>query len=673
MEQLQLTLKPTDDIDIGSYFKINLEDENGREISLRSEFVKQRTQNNQIEVGGNLDQTMDNMARALALDYQGLFDIEEANVSNIILRSRPPMRFVDAISFNPVRGTPILDFTPIYFPVNNIRIESVEYSPASSAKCSKCVVRVEFSRNADAYCLGSSCFPISEDFAEFEVFRGSNHIFRVMYGTYMDEETLSVPQSLQSLSNSIYVNVVNAPSGSTAQVISTDNNLQLQYSLNNEDWQDENYFSGLIEGEYTVYIRDYLGCEITKTFTATPNVNAPSNRTSAYHLVSKSNSIRYAKRDNFNFVHKTDENTLSCESDVLMPYKQIQLFKSEDIIATQFQSNYDNNEAYVLVDDQEEQIPVLRKTNNMGLKDRRSALKYNLENGKTGIYFITGDVLNYDTGVVIDQYELNGYLPEWGKQGNYISVDGAWFQIEKIIFDSLKNADVIVINNVYLGIETNTVVGCEYNRENFEVYEFSINMEDYANKKIQSKIKMYTGSQILRYEESIYVSEEIHVTENQENTVEIRYKNSKNTDILYSTGIEHLLRIPIEIVSGNDITSSDNHKSDTSTILLDSDVYEANKFKFEPQTKELWRKLLLALSHDIVYIDSVGYVKEGDFETEGPLGQTNLYSLTANMIKTGKEYQKNQLRRVMPIDVNLSELPDVVGLLPYDSNGYISR
>lgn len=47
MEQLQLTLKPTDDIDIGSYFKINLEDENGLEISLRSEFVKQRTQNNQ--------------------------------------------------------------------------------------------------------------------------------------------------------------------------------------------------------------------------------------------------------------------------------------------------------------------------------------------------------------------------------------------------------------------------------------------------------------------------------------------------------------------------------------------------------------------------------------------------------------------------------------------------
>src|SRR5690606_4288548 len=264
----------------------------------------------------------------------------------------------------------------------------------------------------------STCFPINTDFVEFEVFRGSTHLFRVMRGTFMAQRTLSVPESLQSLSGSIYVNVVNAPSGSTGQVIVPNNNLQLEYSLNNQDWQEENYFSGLIEGEYTVYIRDYLGCSITKTFQATPNENEPTNRLTAYHVVSKSNSIRSAKSENFNLHHKTDENTLSCESDVILPYKQIQLFEVTDRIVTQFQSNYENNEAYILINNQEIEIPVVRRTKNIGLKERMTAIKYTLGSGKTGIYFINGNILDYDTGVIVEQYELNGYLPEWAKEGN---------------------------------------------------------------------------------------------------------------------------------------------------------------------------------------------------------------------------------------------------------------
>src|SRR5690606_15352279 len=170
--------------------------------------------------------------------------------------------------------------------------------------------------------------------------------------------------------------------------------------------------------------------------------------------------------------------------------------------------------------------------------------------GKTGIYFINGNILDYDTGVIVEKYELNGYLPEWAKEGNYISVDGAWFRIQEIIFDDLKNADVIVISNTYTGVETNTVIGCEYNRENFEVYEFGTLMSQYPNGNFRIKIKMSTGTPGLRYEEVLYLSEEINVAAKQPNTVEIRYKNSKNTDILYSTGIEHILRIPIELVSG---------------------------------------------------------------------------------------------------------------------------
>src|SRR5690606_30506212 len=240
MEQLQITLKPINDIDIDSYFIINLEDENQRPISLRSTFVKQRTRNNQIELGSTIEQTMDNALRSIELDYQTLFTAEKISSTSVLLKSKLPVKFGDFTSFNPIKKTPILDSEVIYVPINSINITSVEYLPATSSQCTKCRVRIEFNRNGDAYCLDSTCFPINTDFVEFEVFRGSTHLFRVMRGTFMAQRTLSVPESLQSLSGSIYVNVVNAPSGSTGQVIVPNNNLQLEYSLNNQDWQEEN-------------------------------------------------------------------------------------------------------------------------------------------------------------------------------------------------------------------------------------------------------------------------------------------------------------------------------------------------------------------------------------------------------------------------------------------------
>ena len=47
---------------------------------------------------------------------------------------------------------------------------------------------------------------------------------------------------------------------------------------------------------------------------------------------------------------------------------------------------------------------------------------------------------------------------------------------------------------------------------------------------------------------------------------------------------------------------------------------------------------MIALSHEKVLINGVGYVKNGGFNTEGPLGNTNIYVLTATMIKTGNVY-----------------------------------
>jgi hypothetical protein len=61
--------------------------------------------------------------------------------------------------------------------------------------------------------------------------------------------------------------------------------------------------------------------------------------------------------------------------------------------------------------------------------------------------------------------------------------------IQDIIYDDAKSADVIVIANVFSGIDTNVIVSSVYNDFNYEVYEFTIDMVNYLNQTIQVKIE----------------------------------------------------------------------------------------------------------------------------------------------------------------------------------------
>jgi len=76
---------------------------------------------------------------------------------------------------------------------------------------------------------------------------------------------------------------------------------------------------------------------------------------------------------------------------------------------------------------------------------------------------------------------------------------------------------------------------------------------------------------------------------------------------------------------------------------------------------------MIALSHEKVWINGVGYVKNGSFNTEGPLEKSNLYVLTANMLKTGNVYNSQGSGNV---DFDGSQV-EVPGLISTES-GYVS-
>ena len=516
--------------------------------------------------------------------------------------------------------------------IPEIEIQSVTFSEASNDKCN--IVKVSCQTNVLATKILSPIqnYSNTDNPFYFDWIRGtrmemdvSDDTGRVYRGVYYTPSILSASNFL--------INVNNSPNGATVLIENSNTSgLELQYSLDNVNWQSSNTFSGLEVGQFNLYVKDQLGCSFNKTFSVDEfGIQAP------YFYISKSNSIRYAQRVDFANVenYKTDENTLSCEVDVDEPYKEVQQFQSNYIAPTQFRSNFKNNIAKVIKYDLTEIIiPVEKKSNNIGIKDKRDARKYNLGNGRTGIYFLAGNVYDYDTNEKKEEYSLNGNLPEWAIVGNYIIISNAWFLIEDIIFDESKNADIIIFSQNYAGSDVSVVVGSIFNRFNYEVYEFYIDMSNY----IDERFRVSFVNSDPNFSTITHLSEEIWCKVKHEDVLEIMYRNNTNTDIFYATGITYKLWIPLTIQKGIPEEESEIHKTDTSATLLNADLYEGDQFIFEPVTKEIWRKIMIALSHEKVWLNGVEYVKNGSFSTEGPLEKSNLYVLTANMLKTGNVY-----------------------------------
>lgn len=479
----------------------------------------------------------------------------------------------------------------------------------------------------------------------------------------------SVPSLL--IPEATNIEVVNSPVGGTITIYVLHSlTITLEYSLDNVNWQSSNVFSGILDGTYTGYVRDQYGC----SFSTEDIIVGGSSSTTPYHHISKALSIRYAERitEGDCGPYRNDENSLSHEAFITeegIRYCEVQQFQSCDNITTQFKSNYGTNLAKVIKQDgTEDSLIVTQMTAFTGIKDARDAMKYNIGNGQTGIYFTSGNIYDYDSDTDTgEDHNLNGGLPEWAIIGNFLSISGAWFEIVGLIYDDSIFSEVIVINEVFTGVPTQIITKSIFNRQKYEVYEFTVPMLAYNNQNIQVQIDLQDSN----FDDKIFLSEMINVKDKQENTVEISYYNSHNTDIFYKTGIKNILRLPIAFIRGDHEDESENTKGDDGTTLISSDVYEINEFEFDPVTKGIYWKLVQALSHKFITIDKVGYVKASTIEKEGPLEESNMYVVKAKMIKTAAPYRAGVVG-IDPSIVDTGEVLEVPNLVITGNGEFIS-
>ena len=282
-------------------------------------------------------------------------------------------------------------------------------------------------------------------------------------------------------------------------------------------------------------------------------------------------------------------------------------------------------------------IPVIKKTNNIGLKESLDAVIYAYTPTKTGVYFTSGNNYDFITGVANGTHRLYGSVPVWAVVGNYIKIGVNFYLIEDVIYDDNKNSDVIIFSDVYGGTnDVSIIVGCIYNLFNYEVYQFTIDMVAYLGQIVNVQLQCTDAN----FQTKTLLSEYVSVEISHEKTLDIRYWNENNTDIYYATGLRNRIRIPFNDLYADDPNESEIHKTDTNATLLSSEMYEGCEIIFEPQTKEMHRKTKEALLHKFIFIDDVQHILNGNFEVE-KLGDTNLYELKVKMLKTGNVFNNN--------------------------------
>ena len=599
-----------------------------------------RQQPNVVTIGTPTDiigeRTAINYIQALTLDYPfiGLaFSRLENEVT--ILATNPEFQF----SVIEIVGNASIN-------LDNTTIDSFNIVDVSflSGDCDKVDVYVTTDNQAKNVTQPVTIDPVTSNPIVFEYERGITIYFET---TSVDGiqigQIIKTPSKL--FSASIEVSQNTSPQGTTVIVNVINNGLVLDYSLDGLEFFADNSFASLASGEYMVTVRDQFGCTATKTFEVFAfEVIEPD------FYISKSNSFVYAERVDFGLCsnQKNDENTLSCEENVKLPKEGIQIYQSCDgVITTQFRSSYPTINATV-IEGANTFNPIINKlTENIGRTDQRDARRLSLAGGLTGFYFTSGKIYDFATGAETGEtYLLNGGLPEWGVIGNYLRFNGAYYQIEDIIFSEEKAADMLIVKGLFSFSDVPAVVGSQYNREKYELYEFDVNLSNYQDKIFQ--VKILNQSPYAANKEVL--TEKISVKEKHEHSIVIDYKNRVNTDMNYGTGISNKIRLFLQRINGKPIQTNENLITDTATILLEGTIRESNTFEFAPVTKSMMWKAVTALSQSNVIIDGVAYVKESVIETEN-LGETNLYDISATMVKAGGSYKKDNSANEINIEI----------------------
>jgi len=470
------------------------------------------------------------------------------------------------------------------------------------------------------------------------------------YEAIIERPTGAYPYLVPKIKNEdFYVQIVQSIAGASLQVFynylpETNPLLTFEYSLDGFNWQSSPRFTGQIEGDYTIYVRDkadeLLGCRVL--LQATVNVYGSRNKVIK---ISEANSIGFIKQEDVDdcSIYRNDENSFDYQSLAEFKYCQNIPFNTCDKSTIQIKSSYNDISVRLREDGTnvtETQLVLAQKSNNMGLFKSMDCFIQKHSDTEAKIFFTSGnyyDESGLDTG---EDYILNGNLPDFAIVGqilelNINGINLGSYEIKDVIYDRETNKKVIIIDYIFYNTTGpyQAIASSLYNVLDFNVFEFTIDWSLFG-------IGLY--DLIINFEDSVfppvyYISENIEVKVKWENTVAIRYYNDNNRDIFYKTGIQNFIRVPLLHVKPYIVDEIENNITDLSANVISSTLNDGNTYIFDFIPRNFALRLAIALSCENLFINGLGYVKASSLTIDNE-DNTNLEGIKADLIKNGVNY-----------------------------------
>lgn len=405
------------------------------------------------------------------------------------------------------------------------------------------------------------------------------------------------------VSSDITTNIVNLAVGSTLTIsvkyispyVST-----YTYSLSNGNFQEQNVFSGLASGDYTVYVKDALGCVSSKKIT----IDGFTELTETVFSISEINPLIFSK---YELGKKNYLNTLSCNELRQINYKYTQGFLVSDKITTQFKTNA----KYINVFSIDENlntygIGVSKRTENIGLTAKSTCTFFDLGDDRSGIYFGVVDLLNPLNNEVIGDADFGFTLPEWAnKEGDFVTIEGVGqVKIDAIGYSEKYQSFILEFNISFSGSQ-NRKISSNYNLQPYEIYEFITTMNIQPT---NFNIVIEVGSDSDNIEQT-YISERISRVEDDEFLFDINYYTDDGGnfgDMVYQTGIKNKIRLKGYTTYLGEQTT-EGYDGDKEYYVTDNTVYRSEKFSFMRVSTAMAHKLRLIFSHSYININGIEY------------------------------------------------------------------
>jgi hypothetical protein len=272
-----------------------------------------------------------------------------------------------------------------------------------------------------------------------------------------------------------------------------------------------------------------------------------------------------------------------------------QKFQFEDVVITQFRSNYETHTVKLYRHDTGTEvatIPVVKKIQYIGATRNYPAwIAADTDATKTRIYFNSTSIpLHFATADRITLVNIPDYA------GTYT--------IQNILDDKALGAPYVLISKAYTGPERlDVTVQSTLDLLPYDVYEFTLSFAARSQNEYYVVVKANDS----KYGSLTYTSEPIQLAKEHIGTHLIRYRNNDNAfEIAYSTGITHMRRITSDTFKQYNGGTRTLHRNPDSTLVkLQAMVWRMftwETFKLPPWEHEI---LFVALEHDFIEIDGM--------------------------------------------------------------------